>query len=200
MNENNDKQYEEQDDLQNAQTPEEETATPDTNDGQPAANNEEAAPEAEKTDAEKLAEAEAEIAGLKDRLLRQMADFENFRKNQLKKQTELILNGGEKVLTALLPVLDDFQRAQQNMAAATAVTALREGVDLIFTKLMRTLADQGLKAIEAVGQTFDTDFHEAIAMIPAADDEQKGRVVDCVQTGYMLNDKVLRHAKVAVGQ
>ena len=200
MNENNDKQYEEQDDLQNAQTPEEETATPDTNDGQPAANNEEAAPEAEKTDAEKLAEAEAEIAGLKDRLLRQMADFENFRKNQLKKQTELILNGGEKVLTALLPVLDDFQRAQQNMAAATDVTALREGVDLIFTKLMRTLADQGLKAIEAVGQTFDTDFHEAIAMIPAADDEQKGRVVDCVQTGYMLNDKVLRHAKVAVGQ
>ncbi len=129
-----------------------------------------------------------------------MADFENFRKNQLKKQTELILNGGEKVLTALLPVLDDFQRAQQNMAAATDVTALREGVDLIFTKLMRTLADQGLKAIEAVGQTFDTDFHEAIAMIPAADDEQKGRVVDCVQTGYMLNDKVLRHAKVAVGQ
>lgn len=200
MNENNDKQYEEQDDLQNAQTPEEETATPDTNDGQPAADNEEAAPEAEKTDAEKLAEAEAEIAGLKDRLLRQMADFENFRKNQLKKQTELILNGGEKVLTALLPVLDDFQRAQQNMAAATDVTALREGVDLIFTKLMRTLADQGLKAIEAVGQTFDTDFHEAIAMIPAADDEQKGRVVDCVQTGYMLNDKVLRHAKVAVGQ
>lgn len=200
MNENNDKQYEEQDDLQTAQTPEEETATPDTNDGQPAADNEEAAPEAEKTDAEKLAEAEAEIAGLKDRLLRQMADFENFRKNQLKKQTELILNGGEKVLTALLPVLDDFQRAQQNMAAATDVTALREGVDLIFTKLMRTLADQGLKAIEAVGQTFDTDFHEAIAMIPAADDEQKGRVVDCVQTGYMLNDKVLRHAKVAVGQ
>ena len=129
-----------------------------------------------------------------------MADFENFRKNQLKKQTELILNGGEKVLTALLPVLDDFQRAQQNVAAATDVTALREGVDLIFTKLMRTLADQGLKAIEAVGQTFDTDFHEAIAMIPAADDEQKGRVVDCVQTGYMLNDKVLRHAKVAVGQ
>ena len=114
--------------------------------------------------------------------------------------TELILNGGRRVIEALLPVLDDLERAQDNMGKATDVEALKEGVDLILTKLDKTLSGQGLKKIDTTDALFDTDFHEAIAMVPAADDSQKGKVIDCVQTGYMLGETVIRHAKVAVGQ
>lgn len=165
-----------------------------------ATTNEETAETTEQTDAEKLALAEAEIAKLKDQLLRQIAEFDNYRKRTLKEKTELILGGGEKVLSALLPVLDDLDRAQQNMANAEDVDALREGVDLIVNKLVTTLAGQGLKRMETEGKEFDTDFHEAIALLPAADEAQKNHIIDCVQAGYLLNEKVIRHAKVVVGQ
>ena len=154
----------------------------------------------EKTDAEKLAEANEEIAALKDKYLRQVAEFDNYRKRTLKEKTDLILNGGAKVLEALLPVLDDLERAAQNIEKSNDVQTLKEGVDLIISKLDKTLCAQGLKRMDTIGKDFDTDFHEAVALIPAQEEAQKNHVIDCVQTGYMLNDKVLRHAKVVVGQ
>lgn len=152
------------------------------------------------TPEEKIAKLEEELEEQKNKFMYKVAEFENYRKRTLKEKTELVLNGGEKVLTAILPVLDDFERAQQNLKNSEDVNALREGLELILQKLNKVLENQGLKVINAVGQDFNTDFHEAIAMIPAANDEQKGKVIDCVQTGYMLNEKVIRHAKVAIGQ
>lgn len=158
------------------------------------------APAAELTNAEKLAQAEAEIAELKDKILRQAADFANFRKHSMATHTELILNGGKKVLESLLPILDDMERAEANLAKSEEVETLREGLSLIFQKLQRTLEQQGLKKMETKEAQFDTDFHEAVALFPTEDEQQKNHIIDCVQTGYMLNDKVLRHAKVVVGQ
>lgn len=158
------------------------------------------APAAELTDAEKLAQAEAEITELKDKILRQAADFANFRKHSMATHTELILNGGKKVLESLLPILDDMERAEANLAKSEEVETLREGLSLIFQKLQRTLEQQGLKKMETKEAQFDTDFHEAVALFPTEDEQQKNHIIDCVQTGYMLNDKVLRHAKVVVGQ
>lgn len=158
------------------------------------------APAAELTDAEKLAQAEAEIIELKDKILRQAADFANFRKHSMATHTELILNGGKKVLESLLPILDDMERAEANLAKSEEVETLREGLSLIFQKLQRTLEQQGLKKMETKEAQFDTDFHEAVALFPTEDEQQKNHIIDCVQTGYMLNDKVLRHAKVVVGQ
>ena len=158
------------------------------------------APAAELTDSEKLAQAEAEIAELKDKILRQAADFANFRKHSMATHTELILNGGKKVLESLLPILDDMERAEANLAKSEDVETLREGLSLIFQKLQRTLEQQGLKKMETKEAQFDTDFHEAVALFPTEYEQQKNHIIDCVQTGYMLNDKVLRHAKVVVGQ
>jgi len=158
------------------------------------------APAAKLTDAEKLAQAEAEIAELKDKILRQAADFANFRKHSMATHTELILNGGKKVLESLLPILGDMERAEANLAKSEDVETLREGLSLIFQKLQRTLEQQGLKKMETKEAQFDTDFHEAVALFPTEDEQQKNHIIDCVQTGYMLNDKVLRHAKVVVGQ
>lgn len=158
------------------------------------------APAAELTDSEKLAQAEAEITELKDKILRQAADFANFRKHSMATHTELILNGGKKVLESLLPILDDMERAEANLAKSEDVETLREGLSLIFQKLQRTLEQQGLKKMETKEAQFDTDFHEAVALFPTEDEQQKNHIIDCVQTGYMLNDKVLRHAKVVVGQ
>lgn len=158
------------------------------------------APAAELTDSEKLAQAEAEIAELKDKILRQAADFANFRKHSMATHTELILNGGKKVLESLLPILDDMERAEANLAKSEDVETLREGLSLIFQKLQRTLEQQGLKKMETKEAQFDTDFHEAVALFPTEDEQQKNHIIDCVQTGYMLNDKVLLHAKVVVGQ
>ena len=143
---------------------------------------------------------ENQLAELKDQYLRKVAEFDNYRKRTLKEKTELILNGGEKVITSILPILDDFERAEDNISKANDLDALKEGVELIFQKLLKVLEAQGLKKIETHEADFNTDFHEAIAMVPAANEEQKGKVVDCVQTGYTLNDKVIRHAKVAIGQ
>lgn len=149
---------------------------------------------------EKIAELEAQIADLKDKYLRQVAEFDNFRKRTIKEKSELILNGGESVMKSILPVLDDMERAAANMEKADDLEALKEGLNLVFKKLTDTLESCGLKKIETENEDFNTDFHEAIAMIPAPTDEQKGKVIDCVQTGYKLNDKVIRHAKVAIGQ
>lgn len=183
-------------------TTNDETTQPETNEQEVQNQAETAteAPAAKLTDAEKLAQAEAEIAELKDKILRQAADFANFRKHSMATHTELILNGGKKVLESLLPILDDMERAEANLAKSEDVETLREGLSLIFQKLQRTLEQQGLKKMETKEAQFDTDFHEAVALFPTEDEQQKNRIIDCVQTGYMLNDKVLRHAKVVVGQ
>lgn len=152
------------------------------------------------TDTDKTAEYEATIADLKDKYLRQAAEFDNYRKRVLKEKSELIQNGGESVISSLLPIIDDFERALQNMKKSDDTAALKEGMELIYQKFMKTLESNGLKTIETKEADFNTDFHEAVAMIPAPNDESKGKVVDCVQKGYKLNDKVIRHAKVAVGQ
>ena len=156
--------------------------------------------EAEAEEKDPLAEAQEQVAALNDKYLRLAAEFDNFRKRTIKEKADLILTGGEKVLSALLPVLDDLERARDNMQKATDVESLREGVEMIIGKLDKTLAAQGLKRMEPIGTLFDTDFHEAIAMVPVPEDEQKGHVIDCVQTGYLLGEKVVRHAKVVVGQ
>jgi molecular chaperone GrpE len=156
--------------------------------------------EAELTVEQKLEAAEEKIAELNNALLYKAAEFENYRKRTIKEKAELILNGGEKTIIALLPVLDDLERAMQHINTATEVSTLREGVELSINKLNKTLADQGLSKIDTKEAEFTTDLHEAIAFIPAPTDELKGKVIDCTQAGYKLNDKVIRYAKVAVGQ
>jgi len=140
-----------------------------------------------------------EIARLKDQLLRTIAEFDNYKKRTLKEKAELILNGGEKTITAILPVLDDLERALSDTPTDDPA-AIKGGMELIFKKFVKTLESLGVKKIETEGKDFDVDYHEAIAMVPGMGDDKKGKVIDCVQTGYMLNDKVIRHAKVAVGQ
>jgi molecular chaperone GrpE len=147
---------------------------------------------------EQLAEAQEKIAELKDQYLRKAAEFENYRKRTLKEKTELILNGGQKTVTAILPVLDDFERAMADKGEDPK--AIKEGMQLIFNKFVKTLQGLGVAKIETEGKDFDVDFHEAVAMVPGMGDDKKGKVIDCLQTGYTLNDKVIRHAKVAVGQ
>lgn len=155
--------------------------------------------EKEETLEDKLSAAEAKVAELQDKYLRQVAEFDNYRKRTLKEKAELILNGGEKTITAILPILDDMERALKNMDKAQDVPAVKEGVELIFQKFIKILGEQGVKKIETEMADFNTDLHEAIAQIPAASDDQKGKVIDCVKTGYTLNEKVIRHAQVAVG-
>ena len=162
---------------------------------------EEAAPLTHEEELEKeLEKAQETIDEQKDKYLRLSAEFDNYRKRTLKEKAELILNGGEKSLGSILPVVDDFERAIKTMETATDVNAVKEGVELIYNKFMAVLAQNGVKVIETKDQPLDTDFHEAIAVIPAPSEAQKGKILDCVQTGYTLNDKVLRHAKVVVGE
>ncbi len=168
---------------------------------------EEAAVESEEAKAEEPAEekdplekAQAEIEELKTQLLYKAAEFDNYRKRTLKERAELILNGGEKVITAILPILDDMERAIENGEKTDDPDVLREGMTLIHQKFMKTLESQGVTKIEANNADFDTDLHEAVAMVPGMGDDKKGKVIDCLQQGYKLNDKVIRHAKVAVGQ
>ena len=162
----------------------------------------EAAPADEEQAEEKspLELAEEQIADLKDKYLRQVAEFDNYRKRTMKERAELILNGGEKVITALLPVLDDMERAIDNGAKTDDPDVLREGMVLIHQKMMKILEAQGVSTIDTDNQDFDTDVHEAVAMVPGMGDDKKGKVIDCLTRGYKLNDKVIRHAKVAVGQ
>lgn len=147
-----------------------------------------------------LETAQETIEEQKDKYLRLSAEFDNYRKRTMKEKAELILNGGEKSLSSILPVVDDFERAIKTMETATDVQAVKEGVELIYNKFMATLAQNGVKVIGTKDQPLNTDYHEAIAVIPAPSEAQKGKILDCVQTGYTLNDKVLRHAKVVVGE
>lgn len=154
---------------------------------------------AEKTTEEKLADALAEIEELKTKQLYKQAEFENFRRRVISEKAELILNGGRKVLEAMLPVVDDMERALAHMDKAEDVQAVKDGVDLIYKKFLSTLKAQGVTPMEAQGADFNTDFHEAVTQFPAPTDDLKGKVIDCTEKGYMINDKVLRYAKVVVG-
>ena len=153
---------------------------------------------AESEEADPLAKAQQEVEELKKQLLYKTAEFENYRKRTLKEKADLILNGGEKTIAAILPILDDFERAIADKSEDPK--AIKEGVQMIFNKFIKTLEGLGVKKIETADKDFDVDFHEAIAMVPGMGDDKKGKVIDCVQTGYTLNNKVIRHAKVAVGQ
>ena len=162
----------------------------------------EATKEAEEPAEEKdpLEAAKAEIEELKTQILYKTAEFDNYRKRTLKEKTELILNGGEKAVTAVLPVIDDMERAIENGAKTDDPAVLREGMELIYNKFIKALEGLGVKKMDTTDADFDTDLHEAVAMVPGMGDDKKGKVIDCLQTGYMLNNKVIRHAKVAVGQ
>ena len=192
MNENNNPETEEQLTDVNEQTVEE-----------PVENNKEAGAEEEapkeETVEDKLAAAEVKVAEMQDKYLRQVAEFDNYRKRTIKEKAELILNGGEKTITAILPILDDMERALATMDKLEDVAAVKEGVELIFQKFIKVLGEQGVKKIDTDNADFNVDLHEAIAQVPAPSDELKGKVMDCVKTGYTLNDKVIRHAQVAVG-
>lgn len=144
--------------------------------------------------------ANEKIAELEDKYLRNVAEFDNYRKRVLKEKAELILNGGARVVEAVLPVLDDMERAIANGEKTDDPQVLREGMELIHAKFVKTLEGQGVKKIETENADFDTDVHEAVAMVPGMGDDKKGKVIDCIQAGYKINDKVIRHAKVAVGQ
>ena len=157
------------------------------------------APQAEAQEDTVEEKAQEEVS-VEEQLQKAQAEFDNYRKRTLKEKAELILNGGEKVITAFLPILDDLARAQENIEKNQDYNTLKEGVDLIVKKLYKVLGEQGLSVIEAEGQPFNTDYFEAVALVPVEDDAQKGKIIDCVQTGYKLNDKVIRHAKVVVGQ
>lgn len=163
-------------------------------------------PETDEKSAENLKEEEqkdpldialTEIEELKKQALYRQAEFENFRKRTLKEKADLVLSGGEKTITAILPVLDDFERALAD--TSDDPQAIREGMQLIFQKLQNTLKGLGVKKIETDGVDFNVDYHESVALVPGMGEDKKGKVIDCIQTGYMLNDKVIRFAKVAVG-
>ena len=186
MEQNNAPQEEQQKTVDN--TPQEEN-----NDGQEKQTEE---PQEEK---DPLLVAQEQIEELKDKYLRAAAEFDNYRKRTLKEKAELILNGGEKTITAILPILDDMERAIENGKKTDDPQVIRDGMELILTKFIKTLEGQEVKKIDTTEAVFDTDLHEAIAMVPGMGDEKKGKVLDCIQAGYMLNDKVIRHAKVAVG-
>ena len=169
------------------------------------ANNETAEQQCEKLTAEEklqkeLDEANEKVATLEDKYLRQVAEFDNYRKRTIKEKAELIKNGGERAIESILPVLDDFERALSNMAKDENAAEIMTGVELIYNKFVGILKQNGLQKIETEGADFNTDFHEAIAMIPAPNESLKGKILDCVQAGYTLNEKVIRHAKVAVGE
>lgn len=165
-----------------------------------AGNNEEPELSPEEKLQKELDEANEKIASLEDKYLRQVAEFDNYRKRTMKEKAELIKNGGERAIESILPVLDDFERALSNMAKDENSAEIMTGVELIYNKFVGILKQNGLNKIETDGADFNTDFHEAIAMVPTPDEKLKGKVLDCIQAGYTLNDKVIRHAKVAVGE
>ena len=154
----------------------------------------------ELTPEERIAELEKQVEDLKNQQLYKVAEFDNFRKRVMQEKADLIKNGGAKVITTLLPVIDDLERAQQNMDKYEDVNAVKEGLNLIIDKFFKLMAQEGLKKMDVVGQPFDSDLHEAIAMVPGQPDDKKGKVMDCMMAGYTLNDKVIRYAKVAVAE
>ena len=199
-NENKNPNVEEELKKQSQETAENEQTTSEASEAQENASSEEKELTAEEKLGKELEEAQKVIDEQKDKYLRLSAEFDNYRKRTMKEKAELILNGGEKSISSILPIVDDFERALKNMETATDVAAVKEGVELIYNKFMTVLGHNGVKVIETKEQPLDTDYHEAIAVIPAPDEALKGKILDCVQTGYMLNDKVIRHAKVVVGE
>ena len=155
-------------------------------------------PDEEKQDP--LEKALADIEDLKTQMLYKQAEFDNFRKRTMKEKADLILNGGEKAIVTILPIIDDMERAIENGTKTDDPKVLREGMEIIYHKCIKALESLGVKTIDTTDADFDTDEHEAVAMVPGMGDDKKGKVIDCIQTGYKLNDKVIRHAKVAVGQ
>lgn len=156
-------------------------------------------PAEQEVEVDPLEKAEAEIADLKKQLLYKIAEFDNYRKRTMAEKVELIMNGGEKTITAILPVMDDMERALEQMKKAEDVSAVVEGVELIQKKFMGILEKLGVKAIETEGADFNVDLHEAIAQLPAPTEEMKNKIMDCTLKGYKLNDKVIRHSQVVVG-
>ena len=156
--------------------------------------------EHELTPEERIAELEQELEKEKKEYLFLMAEFDNFRKRTMKEKIEIMKNGAEKAMSDILPVIDDFERALQAMGEQTDVKSLKEGVELIYNKFIKYLEANGVKAIDSNKAEFDTELHEAVANFPTPEEELKGKVIDTVQKGYKINDKVLRHAKVVVGQ
>lgn len=171
---------------------------------QEAASTEEESKEPELSEVEKLAkdleDAKAELEKQKKEYLFLLAEFDNFRKRTLKEKSDLVKNAAEKAMLDILPVVDDFERALQAMHGSSDLESVKEGVDLIYNKFVKYLENNGVKAIESNNADFNTEFHEAVTTFPASDESQKGKVIDTVQKGYMINDKVLRHSKVVVGQ
>lgn len=150
--------------------------------------------------AEELADARAQIEKEKKEYLFLMAEFDNYRKRVVREKADLIKNASEKTLLGILPIVDDFERGLEATKNESGTSSAREGMELIYNKIVKYLEDNGVKAMETTGQPFDADRAEAIATVPSPDEESKGKVLDTVQKGYVLNDKVLRHAKVVVGE
>jgi molecular chaperone GrpE len=184
----------------NAEASEETIVNEDVADTEKAEEAEETEQAAEAEEKDPLEAAQEEIAQLKEQMLYKAAEFDNYRKRTIKEKAELLLNGAEKTVVAVLPVLDDMERAIAEGKKTDDPEVIREGMELIFQKFIKVLEGLGVKAIDTTDKDFDVDMHEAIAMVPGMGDDKKGKVIDCVQTGYTLNDKVIRHAKVAVGQ
>ncbi len=187
----------EEETLKNQETEAAETTEKQQDDNQKA---EETELSPEEALAKELETAQATIEEQKDKYLRLSAEFDNYRKRTMKEKAELIKNGGEKAISAILPILDDLERALGNMQKTDDIKAVQEGIDLIYQKFLKNLSQEGLEKMNPIGEAFDTDYHEAVALVPAPEENQKGKILDCVQTGYKLNDKVIRHAKVVVAQ
>lgn len=188
---NEDKASLETDNLVNEENSETSNSVPMDNAGQEITGE---APQSDPLDA-----AKAEIAELKDKYLRLYADFENFRRRTAKEKLEMISGASADTVKLILPIVDDFERAKVSFDSSTEIEALKEGVDLIYTKLYKALESKGLKAMESKGADFDADIHESIAQFPAPSEDLKGKVIDEIEKGYYLNDKVIRYAKVIVG-
>lgn len=187
----------EEETLKNQETEAAETTEKQQDDNQKA---EETELSPEEALAKELETAQATIEEQKDKYLRLSAEFDNYRKRTMKEKAELIKNGGEKAISAILPILDDLERALGNMQKTDDIKAVQEGIDLIYQKFLKNLSQEGLEKMNPIGEAFDTDYHEAVALVPVPEENQKGKILDCVQTGYKLNDKVIRHAKVVVAQ
>ncbi len=190
-----------EEEIKNTQEEEQQEAVADESVvSEPVADESAEAPAEEEEEQDPLEKALAEIEQLKTQMLYKTAEFDNYRKRTLKEKAELILNGGEKAVSAILPIIDDMERAIENGAKTDDIAVVREGMELIYHKMMKALEGLGVKEIETQDADFNTDVHEAVAMVPGMGDDKKGKVIDCLQKGYQLNDKVIRHAKVAVGQ
>ena len=170
------------------------------NDNEPVESTEEATEEIAEEPIDELEQVKLQLEESKKEYMFLMAEFDNFRKRTIKEKADIIRNATERAMKDLLPVVDDFERGLLAMAETTDAEAVKEGMELIYNKFIKYLDQNGVKAIDSTGADFDTELHEAIAMIPATDESQKGKVIDTVMKGYTINDKVIRHSKVAVAQ